>query len=225
MIAPATAAAITAHSGTVPREAATPPKMTAISPGNTKPTNAEASSAGKANTSARTSQPGSDRMRSVTLTTRPAVATAAHPGRDIRSRRAAGVAGEVVMAIRSPYLCGRFRSTPCGAPFRPIAANPARLSRWSQDWPKATPQGRGLDAGGGRRTLGERPGGVVWFRSWLLRHDGSGIGVCGYGGRPALSRSARQVWSRRHDDRWGGPAGGVAAPGFRGCPSRGWQQE
>src|SRR6266851_4439749 len=87
MIAPETAAAITAHSGTVPREAATPPKMTAISPGNTKPTNAEASSAGKANTSARTSQPGSDRMRSVTLVTRPSVATAAQPGPNTRSRR------------------------------------------------------------------------------------------------------------------------------------------
>ena len=58
MIAPETAAAITAHSGTVPREAATPPKMTAISPGKTNPTNADASSAGKANTSARTSHPG-----------------------------------------------------------------------------------------------------------------------------------------------------------------------
>src|SRR6266536_1028903 len=65
MIAPATAAAITAHSGTVPREAATPPRMTAISPGKTKPTNAEASSAGKANTSARTSQPGRRRHHAV----------------------------------------------------------------------------------------------------------------------------------------------------------------
>jgi hypothetical protein len=111
MIAPATAAAITAHSGAVPREAATPPKMTAISPGKTKPTNAEAFSGGKANTSARTSPPGSDKMRSVTLETRPAVATAAHPGRDIRSRRVAAaapatVAGEVVIAIRSPSGLG-----------------------------------------------------------------------------------------------------------------------
>jgi hypothetical protein len=81
MIAPETAAAITAHSGTVPREAATPPQMTAILPGKMKPRNAEASSAGKGNTSARTSHPGSDKMRSVTLEIRPAVATAAHPGR------------------------------------------------------------------------------------------------------------------------------------------------
>src|SRR5438270_7608326 len=105
MIAPETAAAITAHSGTVLRDAATPPKMTAISPGKTKPTNAEASSAGKANTSTRTSQPGSDRMRSVTLVTRPTVATAVHPGRDTRSRRVAGAAsatviGEVVIGTR-----------------------------------------------------------------------------------------------------------------------------
>ena len=33
-----------------------------------------------------------------------------------------------------------------------------RCSRLSQDWPEATPQGRGLDAGGGRRTLGGRHG-------------------------------------------------------------------
>src|SRR5437879_7852401 len=107
MLAPATAAASTAHSGTIPRDAATPPRMTAISPGNTKPTNAEASSAGKANTSARTSQPGSDRMRSVTLVTRPSVATAAQPRPNTRSRRVAGaafarVAGEVVMGTGSP---------------------------------------------------------------------------------------------------------------------------
>ena len=100
MIAPETAAAITAHSGTVPREAATPPRMTAISPGKTKPTNAEASSAGKANTSARTSQPGSDRMRSVTLVTRLRVATAAHPGRDGRGRRVAGAAAARICSAR-----------------------------------------------------------------------------------------------------------------------------
>ncbi len=109
MIAPETAAAITAHSGTIPREAATPPRMTAISPGKTKPTNAEASSAGKANTSARTSQPGSDRMRSVTPVTRLRVATAAHPARNIRRRRVAPAASArfcsvwCAMAIRN--LC------------------------------------------------------------------------------------------------------------------------
>jgi hypothetical protein len=91
MIAPETAAAITVHSATVPRDAATPPRMTAISPGKTNPTNAEASSAGKANTSARTSHPGSDRMRSVkpaaratvaiTVTTARVGAAAAWPGR------------------------------------------------------------------------------------------------------------------------------------------------
>ena len=65
MIAPETAAAITAHSGTVPREAATPPRMTAISPGKTKPTNAEASSAGKANTSQRENEPARERQDAV----------------------------------------------------------------------------------------------------------------------------------------------------------------
>src|SRR6266702_7679222 len=109
MIAPETAAVITAHSGTVPREAATPPKMTAISPGNTKPTNAEASSAGKANTSARTSQPGSDRMRSVTLAARPTVAIAAQPGRDGRGRRVAGAA----CARICPARCATATRNPC----------------------------------------------------------------------------------------------------------------
>jgi hypothetical protein len=47
---------MTAHSGTRPCDATTPPRMTAISPGKTKPTKAEASSAGKATTSARTSR-------------------------------------------------------------------------------------------------------------------------------------------------------------------------
>src|SRR5712691_369907 len=50
MIAPETAATMTAHSGTSPCEAATAPRITVISPGKTNPTNAEASSAGKANT-------------------------------------------------------------------------------------------------------------------------------------------------------------------------------
>src|SRR6266542_1318996 len=100
MIAPATAAAITAHSGTVPRDAATPPKMTAISPGKTKPTNAEASSAGKANTSTRTSHPGSDRIRSVTPAARPTVAIAAHPGWDGRGRRVAGAAFARISTVR-----------------------------------------------------------------------------------------------------------------------------
>src|SRR6185295_12420298 len=103
MIAPATAAAITAHSGTVPRDAATPPKMTAISPGKTNPTNAEASSAGNANTSASTSQPGSDKIRSVTLATRPTVTTAAHPRPDMRGRREAGApAGSVAPGVPRP---------------------------------------------------------------------------------------------------------------------------
>jgi len=100
MIAPETAAAITAHSGTVPREAATPPKMTAISPGKTNPTNAEASSAGKANTSARTSQPGSDRVRSVTPVTRLRVATAAHPARNNRRRHLTAAAAARICSAR-----------------------------------------------------------------------------------------------------------------------------
>ena len=61
---------ITAQSGTAPRDAATPPRMTATSPGKTTPRNAEASSAGKMNTSARISHAGSSKMRSVKLAAR-----------------------------------------------------------------------------------------------------------------------------------------------------------
>src|SRR6266536_3405848 len=108
MIAPATAAAITAHSGTVPREAATPPRMTAISPGKTEPTNAEASSAGKANTSARTSQPGSDRMRSVILAARPRVTTgSARPERSQPPRDRGGLRQDLfhpLLALLQPSL-------------------------------------------------------------------------------------------------------------------------
>ena len=70
MIAPETAAVMTAHSGTRPCDATTPPRMTAISPGKTKPTKAETSTAGKAKTRARMSHEGSVRMRSVMLATR-----------------------------------------------------------------------------------------------------------------------------------------------------------
>jgi hypothetical protein len=57
------------------REAATPPRITAISPGKTKPTKAEASRAGRANTRARTGQPGSVRIRSVMLARTPTLPT------------------------------------------------------------------------------------------------------------------------------------------------------
>src|SRR5215510_15329661 len=62
MIAPETAATMTAQSGTIPCEAATPPRITVISLGKTNPTNAEASSAWNANTRTTTIQPGSKRM-------------------------------------------------------------------------------------------------------------------------------------------------------------------
>ena len=61
-------------------------------------------------------------------------------------------------------------------------------------------RGRGLDAGSGRRTLRERHGlgqGQVMGCGRVR-----GIGVRGRGGRLALPRSARRLWSRRHDDRW-----------------------
>jgi hypothetical protein len=58
------ATAITAASTTRPREASTPPMSTAISPGNTKPRNADASSAGRANTTARTTHPWRFRIQS-----------------------------------------------------------------------------------------------------------------------------------------------------------------
>src|SRR6266511_3232086 len=47
-------------------KASTPPRMTAISPGNSTPKNAEASSAGSRNTTSRATQPCSDRIVSVT---------------------------------------------------------------------------------------------------------------------------------------------------------------
>src|SRR6266567_1683412 len=78
--APDTAAAMTAHSGTVPRQAATPPKITATSPGKTNPTNAEASSAGTRNTRASTSHPGSVRILSTKPAARAACACQANAG-------------------------------------------------------------------------------------------------------------------------------------------------
>ncbi len=70
MMAPKTAATITAQSDTRCWEATTPPSRTAISPGKTNPRKAEASSAGRAKTKDRTSQPGKPRMRSVMLASR-----------------------------------------------------------------------------------------------------------------------------------------------------------
>ena len=60
MTAPATPAASTAASGTWPCQARTPPRTSATSPGKTKPTNAEDSSAGSAKTASTASQIGSD---------------------------------------------------------------------------------------------------------------------------------------------------------------------
>src|SRR5579884_3382845 len=57
MMAPATAATSTCHSDTRCWEASTPPSTTAVSPGNTKPTNADASSIGRPNTRARACHP------------------------------------------------------------------------------------------------------------------------------------------------------------------------
>src|SRR5215472_505999 len=77
--APDTAATMTAQSGTVPRDATTPPRMTAISPGNTNPTNADASSAGNKKTSDSANHPGSSKILSVRPAITPlAVVTAGH---------------------------------------------------------------------------------------------------------------------------------------------------
>ena len=70
--------------------------------------------------------------------------------------------------------------------------------------------------------------GEGWVRSWVLLGGSSGIGVCGWRGRPALPRSARQLRSRRHDDRWGGPAWGcgrasLSRPSIPVAP--GWRQD
>src|SRR5215467_2268070 len=75
--APDTAATTTAQSGTVPRDATTPPRMTATSPGNTNPTNADASSAGNKKTSDSTSHPGSSRILSVRPASTPLAAVTA----------------------------------------------------------------------------------------------------------------------------------------------------
>src|SRR4051794_16284231 len=62
--APRIAAAIIAGSGIRPAAAATPPKITAISPGNTNPMKADDSSAGSKNTASNAAHPGSASSRS-----------------------------------------------------------------------------------------------------------------------------------------------------------------
>jgi len=54
----------------------------------------------------------------------------------------------------------------------------------------------------------------------LLRETRGSACAGGAGARPYLGARDRAGWSRRHDDRWGGPAGGVAAPVSRGPPAR-----
>ena len=58
-----------------------------------------------------------------------------------------------------PICCGSVSST-LALPLIPAGRCQVDVgrSRWGQGWPKATPQGRGLDAGGGRRTRGGRHG-------------------------------------------------------------------
>ena len=62
--APRIAAAIITGSGIRPAAAATPPKITAISPGNRNPMNAEDSNAGSRKTASNAAQPGSASNRS-----------------------------------------------------------------------------------------------------------------------------------------------------------------
>src|SRR6266511_3240337 len=69
MTAPAIATVSVADSEMRPSKASTPPRMTAISPGNRKPMKAEASRAGSRNTTLRATQPCSERMRSATVST------------------------------------------------------------------------------------------------------------------------------------------------------------
>src|SRR3954454_20993837 len=59
--APRMAASIITGSGIRPASADTPPRMTAISPGNTNPMNADDSRAGSTKTASSTAQPGSSR--------------------------------------------------------------------------------------------------------------------------------------------------------------------
>src|SRR3954464_14062353 len=62
--APRMAARIITGSGIRPAAADTPPRMTAISPGNTNPMNADDSRAGSRKTASSTAQPGSSSKRS-----------------------------------------------------------------------------------------------------------------------------------------------------------------
>src|SRR3954469_10576871 len=68
-MAPTEAATTTAAIGKSPSDAMTPPKMTAISPGNTNPTNADASNAGKANTRSNATHGGSVSIASESVLT------------------------------------------------------------------------------------------------------------------------------------------------------------
>ena len=79
--------------------------------------------------------------------------------------------------------------------------------------------GRYLLAGGWRAGI----------RSWAPPGETRGSARAGgAGARPYLGPRDRAGWSRRHDDRWRGPAGCVAAPVFRGRPAvtcTGWRQD
>src|SRR5215470_14445652 len=130
MIAPETAATITAQR-TSPWEAATPPRITVISPGKTNPTNADASSAGNANTRTTTIQPSSKRMCSgmLPMTPSPNPSTFRFPP-DERSGT-------------EPKLASRLSGCP---PCVDVAQRERMLPADEQDWDSAdwAPKGYGL---------------------------------------------------------------------------------
>src|SRR5438270_6591715 len=79
MTAPAIATRITAARLAFPREAMTPPRMIAISPGNTNPTKADASRAGTANTTTSRTQPCRSRIQPTSENASACGVTARHP--------------------------------------------------------------------------------------------------------------------------------------------------
>src|SRR5437588_6320826 len=131
MTAPTTAAAMTAARFALPRDAMTPPTITAISPGKTMPTNAEASSAGNANTTARRTQPCRPRIHPTTenasartkamgiLPSRVGRRPRWTPGRRDRDN------DRPVKAISSLVLLGLL-ATACGASGPPQATGPSQ---------------------------------------------------------------------------------------------------
>src|SRR5919197_1638099 len=105
--APAMATSTTPARLASPREAMTPPRMMAISPGKTKPTNADASRAGSAKTTARSTHPCRPRIQP-TIENASAWSTACASSHPPRSRARNGLAA----GSQVPSVGCRFPSRP-----------------------------------------------------------------------------------------------------------------